>query len=117
MKTFVRWSSHLLAICFVVVMFTTVTDLYAAPKPKLPAKTVYIEITAVDPAAMTITTQAKNSMDSATHTYKVTPATTVKVNGNPAAIADLKPDMQVHFTLTPDGTTATELLGSPAPRE
>ena len=115
MKTFIRWSTRLLTACWLMVMVSTVSDICAAPKPKLPAKTVYIEVGFVDTTAMTITTAAKNSMDSATHTYKVTPATVVKVNDNPATLVDLKPDMHVHFALAQHGTTATEILGLPAP--
>ena len=117
MKTFICWSTKLLTVSWLLVMVYTASDIYAAPKPKVPVKTPYIEITAVDTTAMTITTAAKNSMDSATHTYKVTTTTVVKVNGTPATLADLKPDMQIHFTLAADGITATELSGSPAPRE
>ena len=90
--------------------------LHAAPKPVLPKKVVYIAVVSVDPAAMTITVEPRNSMSTEAKTYKVTPATVVKVNGNPAALADLKPDMQVHFTLAADNVTANELDGSPAPR-
>ena len=74
-------------------------------------------IVSVDPAAITITLQPKDSMNTETKVYKAMPTTVVKVMGNPAILADLKPEMQVHFTLSPDGTTATELLGSPALRE
>ena len=117
MKTLVRWSTKLLTAAWLLAMLYTAADLYAAPKPKLPAKTVYIDLVAVDATAQTITVEAKNSMNTEAHTYKVTPTTVVKVNGNPATLADLKPDMQVHFTLAADGTTATEVLGSPAPKE
>ena len=117
MKALVHYSTKFLAACWLMAMLYTATDIYAVPKPKIPAKTVYIAIVAVDPAAMTITVEPKNSMSTEPKTYKVTPATVVKVSGNPASLADLKPEMQVHFTLAADGTTATELLGAPAPRE
>lgn len=115
MKTFISWSTKFLTTCWLVAMIFTASEIYAAPKPKIPAKVVYIEIVSVNPAAMTITVEPKNSMSSEAKTYKVTPATTVKVNGNPAALADLKPDMMIHFTLAADGVTATELSGSRAP--
>ncbi len=115
MKTFIHWSTTLLTVCWVVVMFATASEIYAAPKPKVPPKMVYIEVVSVDSTAMSITVQPKNSMSTEAKTYKVTPATTVKVNGKPATLADLKPDMMVHFTLAADGVTATELSGSPAP--
>ena len=117
MKTLIRWSTRLLTACWLIVMGYTASDIYAAPKPKIPARTVYIAVVSVDPTAMTITVQPKNSMSTDAKTYKVTPTTTVKVNGNSAALPDLKPDMMIHFTLASDGTTATELLGSPAPKE
>ena len=98
-----------------VVMLATVSEIYAAPKSKIPAKTVYLSIVSVDATAMTITVEPKNSMSSESKTYKVTPATVVKVNGTPAALADLKPDMAIHFTLAADNVTATELSASRAP--
>ena len=117
MLQFIRWSTRLLTVAFVACLFATVADIHGATKPKVTPKTVYIAVVSVDSAAMTITVEPKNSMSTDTHTYKVTPATVVKVNGNPAMLADLKPDMMVHFELAADGTTATELSASPAPRE
>ena len=117
MKFFVCWSTRLLTVCWLAFMVGTVTDLCAAPKPKIPAKVVYIALVSSDPAAMTVTVQPKNSMSTEAHTYKVTTATVIKVNGNPATLADLKPDMQVHFRLAADGATAEELSASPAPKE
>ena len=96
-------------------MVWTASEIYAAPKSKVPAKVVYISIVAVDATAMTITVEPRNSMSTESKTYKVTSATVVKVNGNPAPLTDLKPDMQVHFQLAADGTTATELSASRAP--
>ncbi len=116
MKTFIHWSTKLLTACWMVVMLATASEIYAAPKPKIPAKMVYIEIVSMDATAMTITVEPKNSMSTEAKTYKVTPATAVKVDGKPATLADLKPDMMVHFTLATDGVTATELSGSAAPR-
>ena len=114
-KTFVGWSTKLLTVCWMVAMVWTASEIYAAPKAKIPPKTVYIEVVSVDPTAMTITVQPKNSMSTEAKTYKITPSTTVKVNGNPATLTDLKPDMQIHFTLAADGVTATELSASRAP--
>ena len=85
------------------------------PKPKLPPKAVYIAIVSVDTAAMTITVEPRNSMATDKKTYKVTPATVVKVYGSPATLADLKPDMAIHFTLAADNVTATELSASRPP--
>lgn len=93
------------------------SEIYAAPKAKIPPKMVYIEVISVDAMAMTITVQPKNSMSTEAKTYKVTTSTTVKVNGNPAALSDLKSDMQIHFNLASDGVTATELSGLSAPRD
>lgn len=115
MKTFICWSTKLLTACWVVVMLATASEIYAAPKPRIPPKMVYIEIVSVDATAMTVTVEPKNSMSTEAKTYKVTPATTVKVNGKSATLADLKPDMMVHFTLAADRVTITELSGSPAP--
>ena len=76
---------------------------------------VYIAVVSMDTAAMTITVEPRNSMSTEARTYKVTPATVVKVNGNPATLADLKPDMAIRFTLAPDKVTATELSISRVP--
>ena len=86
MKQFIR----LLAV-FLLLGATTQLD--AAPKPTIPKKVVYIAIVSVDSAAMTITVEPKNSMSSEKKAYKVTTATIIKANGNPATLADLKPDM------------------------
>lgn len=92
------------------------TQLVAAPpKPKIPAKVVYIAIKSIDTTAMTITVEPRNSMSTEAKTYKVTTSTVVKVNGNPATLAELKPDMAIHFTLAADNVTATELSASRAP--
>jgi hypothetical protein len=102
----------LLVSAFLVL---TISTLNAAPKPKVPARVVYIAIVSVDPPAMTITVELKNSMSTEKKMYKVTNATVVKVNGNTAALIDLKPDMQIHFHLAADGITADDLSASPAP--
>ena len=44
--------------------------LQAAPKPIVPKKVVYIAIVSVDPAAMTITVEPRNSMSTEAKTYK-----------------------------------------------
>ena len=109
MKPFVR----LLAVFF---LLGAAAQLDAAPpKPKIPPQVVYIAIVSVDATAMTITVEPRNSMSTEKKTYKVTSATVVKVNGNPSTLADLKPDMQVHFTLAADNVTATELFASRPP--
>ncbi len=109
MKTF-------FSILVTLFLVGTIPQLEAAPpKPKIPAKVVYIAVKSVDTTAMTITVEPRNSMSTEAKTYKVTPATVVKVNGNPATLADLKPDMQVHFTLAADNVTATELSASRPP--
>ena len=106
-------------LCLVVVLFITGTvgqlDAAPPPKPKIPAKVVYIAIVSVDPTAMTITVEPRNSMSSEKKTYKVTPTTVIKIYGSPAKLADLKPDMQIHFTLAADNVTATELSASRPP--
>ena len=104
-------------IRFLAVALTLgITNVDAAPpKPKTPAKVVYVAIKSIDAAAMTIAVEPRNSMSTEAKTYKVTPATIIKVNGNPATLADLKPDMAIHFQLTADGTTATELSASRVP--
>lgn len=117
MKTAIRWSARLLGAVSLFLILGTSPNLRAAPKPKPAPKAVYIAIVSVDPKAMTITVEPRNSMSTDAKTYKVTPTTVVKVNGNPAALADLKPDMQVRFTLDADGATANELSASPAPRD
>ena len=52
MKTFIRWSTKFLAVCWLLVMGYTTADIYAAPRPKTPAKTVYISIVSVDPSLL-----------------------------------------------------------------
>ena len=108
MKQFVR-------LLTVFLVLGVIAQLNAAPKPTIPKKVVYIAVVSVDPTAMTITVEPRNSMSSEKKTYKVTPATVIKANGNPATLADLKPDMQVHFTLAADNVTATELSASRPP--
>ena len=99
-----------------VVLVLTVTSIHAAPPtPKIPPKAVYIAIKDVDATAMTITVEPRNSMSTEAKTYKLTPATVVKVYGNPATLADLKPDMAIRFTLAADNVTATELSASRPP--
>ena len=106
-----------LATLACLVALTAVAPLQAAPPAhKLPPKMVYIEVVSVDAAASTVTVEPKNSMSTEARTYKVTPATRITLNGRPAALADLKAGLQVHFHLLADGTTADELSASPAPR-
>ena len=113
MKTILRSGAPFLVVLF---MLRTPIQLDAAPKPTVPKKLVYIAVVSVDLAAMTITVEPRNSMSTEAKTYKVTTGTVIKVNGNPAAMADLKPEMQGRFTLAADGATASVLDGSPAPR-
>ena len=104
------------AALLILLIFGVSVQLDAAPpKPKIPAKVVYIAIKSVDTAAMTVTVEPRNSMSTEKKTYRVTPATAVKMNGNPATLADLKPDMAIHFTLAADNVTATELSASRPP--
>ena len=113
-----RFMNQLLRRAALLVLFIlgTIPHLDAAPpKPKIPAKVVYIAIVSVDATAMTVTVEPRNSMSTEKKTYKVTPATAVKVNGNPATLADLKSDMAIHFTVAPDNVTATELAASRPP--
>ena len=110
MKLFVRFFAVLCILSAGVRLTAT-----PPPKPKLPPKAVYIAIVSVDVAAMTVTVEPRNSMATEAKTYKVTPTTVVKVYGNVATLTDLKPDMAIHFQLTPDGITATELSASKAP--
>ncbi len=98
-------------------MLSTTAEIYAAPKPRIPPKVVYIEIVSVDAKGMTITVRPRNSMSTDEKAYKLTPSTAVKMNGTPATLADLKAGMQIHFELGADGITATELSASPAPKE
>ena len=106
--------SILRSLAVVLVLIVTNVDA-APPAPKTPPRMVYIAIKVVDPTAMTITVEPRNSMSTEAKTYKVTPTTVVKVYGNPATLADLKPDMAVHFTLASDNVTATELSASRPP--
>ena len=99
-----------------VLLVLGTTSIHAAPPvPKIPPKAVYIAIKSVDATAMTITVEPHNSMSTEAKTYKVTPTTVVKVNGNPATLADLKSDMAVHFTFATDNVTVTELSATRPP--
>ncbi len=102
--------------CLAVVLVLGTTSIHAAPPaPKIPPKAVYIAIKSVDSTAMTITVEPRNSMSTEAKTYKLTPTTVVKVYGNPATLADLKPDLAIHFTLAADNVTVTELSASRPP--
>ena len=104
-------------LLLILLLLGNTSQLEAAPKPTIPKKVVYIAIKSIDTTAMTITVEPRNSMSTEAKTYKVTTATLIKVNGNSGVLTDLKPDMQVHFTLAADGVTASELDGSPAPKD
>ena len=106
---------HRSAFLILFVLGTTTRLNAAPPAPKIPPKAVYVAIKSVDTAALTITVEPRNSMSTEAKTYKLTPTTVVKVYGNPATLADLKPDMAVHFTLAADNVTLTELSASRAP--
>ena len=109
--------ARLAAVAFLLVTAAVPSVVQAAPPaPKLPPKLVYIEVVSTDPAASTVTVRPRNSMSTEAKTYQVTPTTKITVSGNPAALADLKAGLQVHFHLLADGTTADELAASPAPR-
>lgn len=82
---------------------------------KPPPKPVYTAIASVDPTAMTITTEAKNTPSAATKTYKISPRTKITVNGRDGTVADLKPGLQIRVGAGMDADVAEELSAQNPP--
>ena len=117
MKKMTRWFASLLAVCSVFFTLTTAAHAAGKPTPRPKPRIPYTAIASVDPAAMTITVEPKNSTATGTKTFKFTAQTKITVNGHDGTVADLTPGQQVHVGLGTSDTIADELTVTAPPAD
>ena len=82
-----------------------------------PPKPQYEALTAINPAAGTVTITPVNGVNTTPRTFRVTKFTEVQVNGRRGTLADLRPGMRATHGLGMDPAVLSRLVLSPAPAE
>lgn len=104
------------AICLSFSL-TVVTHAKPPRKAKEPPKVAYMAIASLDPKAMVIVIELKNSTATVSKTYHFTPQTRITVNGQNGAVSDLKTGQQIRVGTGPDEGVADELSASNPPAD
>jgi hypothetical protein len=96
------------AIFLSVTLFLPAAPAIAKSKSK---KTAPVTVSTSDKISAVHLTSVTVSVHSpaASKEYKVTPATTITVNGQPKTLKDLATGMEVSVTTAPDGATAATI--------
>jgi hypothetical protein len=110
------WSALVGLVCVTLVAFVATPVSAKSKATKFKPKEVEVHptvVTAVTADAITV------SVDKASKTYGVTQFTEIKLNGQPAKLADLKAGMTVNVTMGLDPLKASriEAAGTPAARK
>ena len=99
----------LLTIFLSAALVLPITPAIAKSKSKKPPPAATVstsdKISAVHLASITVSVHSPP----ASKEYKVTPATTITVNGQPKTLKDLATGMDVTVTTAPDGATAASI--------